>query len=790
MGISRGGTRAINPKITLRHKPRVTSPGACLCLSLTQETLNEPNQTQIHPSNANANMSSTSSSTEGGRKYKRIPAPKQQTPLAALGARRRTVRHSSTVPSLNKKQSSLTQMQWIGTPRGVVDISSDDDDDEYEERPAKKQKTSAKKAKKSKFSKRAPDQNSFTQMPYLEMMRQPRRATVDKDGFQRWQDSETDEEFGSSSPAPGAGLSTSTPETVMKAEQPEDQAPEIAESSQGVSTQSQQNDSRDSAPSQKTLPLRTPQKVRFVEVPSPHTPTTSRPKPVLRSRSASRSPLKERSVNAPSPMKTQQSPETQHLSMKMLERVRFKNQQRACMRQQRQAGNYTEADLEQCAAEATDEFSLRTCPMLPPPRALQRKSTVEDSQAEEDDISLSMANSPSPKLVRTVTIGDSQRNSSNETLAEDTQVERPSRMFRRVGTIQDSQAEESDFDFDDDVSLTAHPPAVHAIQEDGGGHETQHEDFGDGTYDPAFSALDRDATRFEWTQTQKHRSQMWPSQEIVAGGVDSVTEDEDLDRGCASRLPPQHIEKPVEDVDVPMPLPSPTRRIEDKLGGQTPRKRAVETSLAEDALRDDGACESAEQMPGSKGVLVPSSPPPPRDLVPAHEMASNTKETQVPTSPPPPQHLQAAGEKTSNTDGSHVPSSPPPLRPSQVSTVVPTQMSMPPVVSSPRKKIKAEPFSLPPTPRHLQKSQPFGFLRSPQKTWQPESLSSSPMPLPPWSSPEKHRFVQPCREGDDGDASFELGSQLQMDSLADFSLPPPPPLSSSSRRGTPASSSL
>jgi hypothetical protein len=170
------------------------------------------------------------------------------------------------------------------------------------------------------------------------------------------------------------------------------------------------------------------------------------------------------------------------------------------------------------------------------------------------------------------------------------------------------------------------------------------------------------------------------------------------------------------------------------------------------------------------------------------DLARITTVAEVPSSPPLRLHQETLAEDTSAAN-TLVPSSPPPVRISQVSTVVPTQPSMALAPSSPQRKTKAEPFSIPPSPRRRSAGTGLSFLTSPQKTnslWQPESLSSSPLPLPPWTSPHK-------RDNGDGDQwqriIEDIGSYPRMDSLADFSLPPPPPLSSS-RRQTPASSSL
>lgn len=753
-------------------KPRVaSSSNACLTLGFPWGSLGfslglpNPNPKPQTPNlrYRHAGMSSGPTS-DGGRKYKPLAPPKRQITFTST---RRTAKPASLVPALNRKQSSLTQMQWVGTPRQVIDISSGEDDDgNYKEPPAKRRKSSAtpsaKKGRKTKFEERENGQSSFTQVDYLANMRRKGRRGLNEHGFQVWQNSDTEDEIGNNGeldfPYPGQGAG-------LREDEQENEVPEIAESSQNDSNGTQQQE-----PLEPTLPekaaakLRTPQKVRFAEVPSSQTPPSTGKSTKRRfHRNLSRSPFKERSANARSPTKKPPSPESQDISMRMLERARFANRQ--ARRKTAIPQNQLDEDLIQCAAEATDEFSLRTCPMPPPPpRPLQRTTTVQDSQADDlDTLTGEAYSNPDAKLERVGTIPDSQRQSSNETIVEDSQFRQPVRKLKRVATVQDSQADDADIEFDGDDLAPKETIDFDDVTNSYDNNYLRNEQYPEGTYDPAFSALDRDATRFNWTQSQHRDPRV---------GEDSETEDEDLDRACADNGWQQikaSSESASQEINGSLPpvVRQPASRREIPRAGNA-KEGAANAQLDEGVQRDDSAYESGDLVLTVHEHAVPSSPSPP-------------------SLPEQPESRTAS--RSDNADAASVPSSPPPLRASQVSTVVPTQASIAPRNPSPRKTIKTEPLSLPPTPRNADKSQAFSLLSSPCKAssqWQPETLSSSPLPLPPWSSPEKHRGfdLHPRME-----CSIGLGSEPQLDSLADFSLPPPPPLSSS-RRQTPASSSL
>lgn len=641
-------------------------------------------------------------------------------------------------------------MPWLSTPRATIDNSSDDtDDDDYQERPAKRRKwsatPSAKKGKKTKLGEREAGQSSFTQVDYLSRMKAPRRSDMDADGFQMWQDSETEEDVLEDAPYTSRDARFGAPSTTS-ADDSEDMVPEIAESSQNGLEQDSQGDAREKQPDGMATRLRTPQKVRFVEVPSSQTPpgtkqTAQRLRP--RQPSISRSPLKEKPANATSPLSKLRSPASQDMSMKMLERTRFANQK--ARRVNASAENGIDQDLERCAAEASDDFSLRTCPMPPPPsRHLRRTTTVQDSQAEDVE-ALGSTVDDAGDLEPAGTIPDSQRASSNEAIVEDSQYQRPPRKLKRVATVQDSQIDEDDIEHDVDMASRTQcnylDEMAHDLDED-----LRSECYPDGTYDPAVSALDRDADRFSWAHTQ-HFSTLVDE--------DAETEDEEIahvHEREAVQLPDTIPPGPSQELGGALDVSSLAK---EKFAPPSSSDYVVSAGEDFDAVqverRDDSAYESGDQVTVAKAVEITSSRTP--------------------------------REETATREEARIPSSPPLLRASQVSTVVPTQASVALRAASPQRPVKPEPVSQPPPPGRHGQTQAFGVFTSPympSSLWQPESLSSSPLPLPPWTSPQAHGTL---------DHGADFGIETQLDSLADFSLPPPPPMSSS-RRQTPASSSV
>ena len=466
----------------------------------------------------------------------------------------------------------------------------------------------------------------------------------------------------------------------------------------------------------------------------------------LKKVSVQRSPLKERSVNVPFARKKRTSPESQNPTMKMLERVRLikmgkipADESQFPSSQGRPDGDADEPtadghaaaehperpneDFEDNANDHIEESETGdaqgdTAEPVPPlsiPRTLKRTATAQESGT---GVMPPPGQAPPRTLKRTTTVQDSQM--------DEIPLAPAPRELKRTASVQDSQCEDLDMSSDTyrsipDDSRTQQPAEHDDDDEDYG--ETAAYDQGPYTYDPVAAALDRDAARFGWTQTQA------PLARVVNSVCDPDDEDEeDLDRG---------IESPSDDEEevtllAQQPITGPSQEL-----GEDSDPRAV-------ASQDDAA----------------------------HE----------------PDHAEPAGiqcEQEALSDSP--PSSPPTLRPSQVSTVVPTQMS--PRQLTQRVKFEEEeeeysPPTSPPAPAPAASPTHKATVEASVRPMlhprtQELQFSSSPLPFPPWSSPDRRRWAalesQSVRETEGG---LEKAREA-LDNLSDFSLPPPPPLMSS-----------
>ena len=453
--------------------------------------------------------------------------------------------------------------------------------------------------------------------------------------------------------------------------------PEIPESSQQgpVSPTNGESDAFDGV--RKAI-TKTPRKVNFrTEVPSSQTPPSTKhsARCAVRNEHLGTSPLKERSNNV---SLSQQSPESQNITMRMLERTRLATRKvpfndSALSGVPLEEENRTEKDEE---PPQRQQF-----------RQLQRVDTVQDSQAD-DGSSLIMVDS----------------------------TERSNRTLRRVNSVQDSQCDDEELTLRDNGTMNE----LHYAFDNKEDSQYYGDDFEQATFDPAYSALDRDAARFGRTQTQ-------PNFELVEESCDEdETEDEgDLNRGCTPNVK-DRVRRPsndtLQELDDPIVIPR-------EHSNESPPQDANEEftrkpEIPVPALQDDSAYKSGD---------------------PAYQ-----KDAEVPSS------------ARAN-----------PPHPSQVSTIVSTQMS----ASHPAPNALPSETSMP--------AQPFILPSSPPKLYSDtaETLSSSPLLLPPWSSPAHAPFTD---SGVESQGSARK-SDAQLESLVDFSLPPPPRLSSS-RRQTPASS--
>lgn len=324
---------------------------------------------------------------------------------------------------------------------------------------------------------------------------------------------------------------------------------------------------------------------------------------------------------------------------------------------------------------------------------------------------------------------------------DDLSLELPPRQLKRTATVQNSQLEDMDLSSDLYRSISASSRTQQQIDYDSNAHDNLHDeggtyDQGPYTYDPVSAALERDAERFGWTQTQAPLGR-------VANSVDDKDDgdDYDLDHG---------IEPPSDNEDDVVMLPKPARAISQELGD----------------LSDPPAGALEEPLPAAGAANEPGEPE-----------AADGALTEVASEQDPPSDSP--------------PSSPPTLRPSQTSTVVPTQMS--PRHATQRVKFEVKEYSpptSPPAPREKAVPAPISPSQKPAEQGRLGSVirprtqefqfSSSPLPFPPWSSPERGRWAgmetQSLRENGN-----EAGKAREaLNNLTDFSLPPPPPLMSSS----------
>lgn len=215
--------------------------------------------------------------------------------------------------------------------------------------------------------------------------------------------------------------------------------------------------------------------------------------------------------------------------------------------------------------------------------------------------------------------------------------------------------------------------------------------------------------------------------------------------------------------------------LEEDLDGFPDRSQELGSSHLEEGMRVLSSQQAEERRTPEPTAFAAQSKP----QNPPAELSASKQQQRLPN----------PDEDVEN----RIPSSPPPLRPSQVSTVAGTQLSpsrlkdtqRPPpfTLTSPRARLQPDLIpssskpSSPTAPASPNSKQPFS-------QW-PETFPSSPLPLPPWSSPPRPHETQASKARSQTQTRGARGS-IGVGSLADFSLPPPPPMSSSSRPGTQA----
>ncbi|KAK0821245.1 hypothetical protein LTR75_001046 [Friedmanniomyces endolithicus] len=583
--------------------------------------------------------------------------------------------------------------------------------------------------------------------------------------------------------------------------------------------------------------LNTPRNSRFKEIPSSQSPdsvqlSTQRSQRFM---DAERTPLKARGGNSRSPMKQTQSQKLQAGDESQIFSVRFEREEDVAtpkpqpkstpnlvrvttvpestdtedddeiVKQDTERPPHTlkhvgtvqesQSELGRDEDESGDEEARDMCivtkadqravidqvPSMPPPkprsRKLKRVLTVQDSQCDDADLELLDGHTEQgyDGMAEVEGLGNINRvsteiyQSSVAELEEDGNAEYDSAM--KEGKLERRDADADAAEEIVEVKVAENETAEEKIAEGTAEYESseaeeeagEQEFYEDATYDPAYSALDRDAARFALiTQTQGLRPKQQDSNE---GRHDNHSQEVINEEDCHDRDPDE------EEYTAANQLSQELRYAAEAV---VPSSQPAEKTRAATTRIKDSQPSSARKLTSSEAVpIAPVSTSYPHDVV-------GEDEGRVPSSPPPVMlakpSLTVAGEakvalqpdspSMLQQEEERVPSSPPLLRASQVSTVVPTQYSL------------SRPSS-----RRAGATQTQWSFRSPLKTTRSRSQeeimimgSSSPVQLPPWSSPERARFLART------EACGGTG-ELVMGSMVDFSLPPPPPISSS-RAGT------
>lgn len=641
-----------------------------------------------------------------------------------FGHRRHIARPRTSLGAIanDKRQSSLTQLDFVSTPHAsdeVISIpSSDYEDEEFvEEQPKKRRRVSGKSSEDGEWTSKAKDrtsarrrstkikqehdlekgQQTMTQMDFVP-------STRVEDDIEDDYDLDTDTR--DSTPR-GMGRSPRKPAKKWNLpwlDQANDEPRDASSTRNNISprvesTYKYPQEKMHLAPdlalhSIAAHDFTTPKKSkRHLEIPSSQSPpsiklSASRSHRSERRfapldspskiRSPRRSPLKEKSANVAPPAWQHETQESQNPTMKMLQQVRLRTKMGMAPLHEEAPMPPPKLPRREPSQNETLQAGRRTNVRQTSPRKLKRTTTVQDSQAEDENI---MTQMPPPKLNRSVTVQDSQ--------CED--LDLSSQMYRSLSSR----------------SLDRHAESEAYINDD---DDNEFDDPGPHTFDPVSAALDKDAARYAWTQTQDPRTQPRRTQvaDSEAESDEDETYDDDLDRGIVPAS---------DNEDEVVLLPNPTE------------------GPSQELCSDDFA-------------------------VPNHD--SDSDPARLPTIP--------AGEnRNSRPNFNSPPSSPPALRPSQVSTIVPTQSSpqhRATALQQDQEEQEEEEYSPPTSP-------PRPFSPSNKPATQALTISSSPLPLPPWSSSNE-------MDSGHGVQSKRQDRREEPESFVDFSLPPPPPLGTSS----------
>ncbi|KAI7487061.1 hypothetical protein KC351_g2911 [Hortaea werneckii] len=731
-------------------------------------------------------------------KYKAFAAAPRQKKFPI--DRRATVRRRTpALPPKTESQASFTQQypHWLTPiehhPERLQEAETDDDS--YEEpRPKKRRKK----------SERERGQATYTQMTKAILGRQPTpKVAVGADGWQVPDSSKTGSD-GSGHEDVGRMEAIKQRQRARNAGgiQCTDWTPRNDDSGyetrvDGSGELCQHNFTSPSQPVVPSTPptaikLQTPRRQRFskdAEIPSSQSPASGKllsTQRTQRFRNLERSPLKERNVNVPSPA----------------------NRTRGSQKRKAQG-----SPLKMTDAEIKQES--------------QRISPVRFKLAPRLLASVGEGETRRSAVTRQVD-GDGCRKVQDKTMMADREAMpngRFSTASKRTKIVQDSQYEDLDlsdaeFDFRDDDEEGVNSTRQESYRDDSFsveefGEENEYSDRDDIqlTYDPAWSALDRDAARFCQPPTQ-----MQTQINLEPHVSNSTTTIEDLEHessfgdtsGVAERIPSQELgsdnlqgiqnEDQPNDRDLETDKQSRAETVPPRSQNRMLRKYVSNSTCADDDedvdLEEDldGFPNRSQELGSSDledGLKVLSSQQAEKRRSPEPPDFAAQSKPQT-----PPSELPARTEQhrppISDDDNEHrIPSSPPPLRPSQISTVAGTQLSpprlkdtqRPPPLTLASPRVRPQPDLVTSSSKPSSPTAPASPNNKQLFSQWPETFPSSPLPLPPWSSPPRPHETQASKARSQTQMRGRRGS-IGLGSLADFSLPPPPPMSSSSRPGT------
>lgn len=656
------------------------------------------------------------------------PAPKQ----VKFPARRHNTRSGAgaarSLPQKLKRQSTLTQLDFVSTPHSSHEVipNSSDEDEEYTERKPKRRR---------KLDPKARDQSTLTQNWRRRAMEQG-----SSDGeFADWEEDTTtmdvtESEGGKAQDTQGTARYLFGRMQEVSSEMQElgdghsDVSPAIRQHRMLVASSDAGDGSTRPSTADSKATLQTPKKARRTEVPSSQTPSSAilSVHKTWKNREYDASPLKGHS-NSPMPLKKSPRSQTSSPSKRMLRHMESNISYCDATPSGDAKSELWKAELVSSPRRKYNSAPATGTAAAPIARRLARSTTVQDSQDEVDLAPMERS------LKRITTVQDSQSESdlevcgSNNDQDDETELtvmlevsdkERPEMHTTvdepQIDTTQPRGSSLQDYEHDDKMEIDA---------EEGLAHEYKYTaSLQQQTYDPVSAALDRDAARFGRGATQlviQPQSDAYcvgSSGDKSAGNHNDGEEGGDFDdvsmHGSEERAedsePECVAESPVEaDPETQFVADSPSAEMQYQ-----PSPELGEFTQASENLMDgNGEHDSVHHGQPQSMAIVPDMEGP---------------ELAMPPSPKVP-------------------------RPSQVSTVVSTQGT----TSRPNSGHGNAPTS----PRK-------------SAAWT-NTLSSSPFPLPP----ESWRGAQSYRD-----------LETQSSDIFDFSLPPPPPLLSSAKQ-TPASSS-